>query len=106
MYTPAAFAENDLTKLHDAIERYSFGMLITQENGAPVGTHIPFLLDRNGGPNGCLIGHMARANEQWKHADGSTVLAVFSGPHTYISPTWYEAANTVPTWNYVAVHAY
>src|SRR5262249_49091999 len=49
--------------------------------------------------------HMARANPQWREAEGQTALAVFSGPHAYISPTWYEAAQVVPTWNYVAVHA-
>lgn len=49
---------------------------------------------------------MARANPQWQHAQCHSVLAIFSGPHAYISPTWYEAENVVPTWNYVAVHAY
>jgi transcriptional regulator len=67
---------------------------------------VPLLLDRDAGPNGRLIGHVARANPQWKHAGGQRVLAIFSGPHAYISPTWYAAQNVVPTWNYVAVHAY
>jgi transcriptional regulator len=49
---------------------------------------------------------MARANPHWKQAGGQTALAIFSGPHAYISPTWYEAEQVVPTWNYVAVHAY
>jgi transcriptional regulator len=106
MYVPAHFAESDLTKLHDAIERYSFATLISQSGGEPFASHLPLLLERDAGPKGTLIGHMARANPQWRDAAGQRVLAVFSGPHAYISPTWYEAEKTVPTWNYVAVHAY
>ena len=53
-----------------------------------------------------MIGHVARANPQWDQAAGQAGLAIFSGPHAYISPTWYEAEQVVPTWNYVAVHAY
>ena len=106
MYDPPHFAEFDPAKIHDLIERYSFGLLVSQVGGEPFATHLPFLLDRDAGPNGTLTGHMARANPQWKELAGRTALTVFSGPHAYISPTWYEAENTVPTWNYVAVHAY
>jgi transcriptional regulator len=67
---------------------------------------LPFLLDRSAGSNGSLVGHLARANPQWEQLEGKTVLAVFSGAHAYISPTWYEAENVVPTWNYAAVHVY
>jgi transcriptional regulator len=106
MYVPPYFAETDPTTLHDFIERYSFGLLVSQVAGAPFATHLPFLLDRAAGPHGTLLGHVARANPHWQELGGQTALAVFSGPHTYISPTWYEAENVVPTWNYVAVHAY
>jgi transcriptional regulator len=106
MYVPAAFAERDLTKLHDFIERHSFGLLVSQVDALPFATHLPFLLDRSSGPHGALIGHVARANPQWREAAGQTVLTIFSGPHAYISPTWYEADQVVPTWNYTAVHAY
>jgi transcriptional regulator len=106
MYLPAAFAETDLATLHDAIERHSFGLLVSQVDGLPFATHLPLLLERPTGPHGCLVGHMARANPQWQAADGQTVLAVFPGPHAYVSPTWLGAGNVVPTWNYVAVHAY
>src|SRR5204862_6723933 len=58
------------------------------------------------GGRGRLVGHMARANPQWREAAGQTALAVFSGPHAYVSPSWYEAGQVVPTWNYAAVHAY
>ncbi len=106
MYLPAAFAETDLIKLHDFIECYSFGLLVSQLDGRPFATHLPFLLERTAGPKGTLVGHMARANPQWQEAEGQTALAIFSGPHAYISPAWYEAEQVVPTWNYTAVHAY
>jgi transcriptional regulator len=106
MYIPPAFNETDPKTLHDFIERHSFGELFSQVDEQPFATHLPFLLDRNAGQNGTLIGHMAAANPQCLKAGEQTVLAVFSGPHRYISPTWYEAENVVPTWNYVAVHVY
>jgi transcriptional regulator len=106
MYIPAAFVETDLTRLHEFIEQNSFGLLVSQVDGLPFATHLPFLLERAAGPHGTLVGHMARANSQWRDAGGQTVLAIFSGPHAYISPTWYEAEQVVPTWNYTAVHAY
>jgi len=106
MYIPAAFQQSDRNKLFEFIERNSFGLLVSQFEGEPFASHLPFLLDRSSGPNGCLIGHMALANPQWRQSEGQTVLAIFSGPHAYISPTWYEADNVVPTWNYVAVHVY
>ena len=106
MFVPPHFAETDPVKLHDAIERHSFGMLVTVAGGEPFVTSLPFLLTRRDGPHGTLWGHMARANPQWRELTTQTVLAVFNGPHAYISPTWYEADHTVPTWNYVAVHAY
>lgn len=105
MYVPPAFNEPDPTKLHDFIEQHSFATLVSQ-GGKPVASHLPLLLDRDNQSQGRLIGHMAKANVQWKDADGQPVLAVFHGPHAYISPTWYEAENVVPTWNYVAVHVY
>jgi transcriptional regulator len=106
MYVPPHFAETDPAKLHDFIEEYSFGLLVTQAGGRPFASHLPFLLDRAAGPHGTLVGHVARANPQWRDLAGQTALAVFSGPHAYVSPTWYEAEQVVPTWNYVAVHAY
>lgn len=105
MYTPVAFAETDSRQLHDFIEQNSFGLLVSRLDQKPVATHLPFLLHRGTGTHGTLTGHMARANPQWREAEGEDVLAVFSGPHAYISPAWYEAENVVPTWNYAAVHA-
>lgn len=106
MYIPPAFLESDLPTLHDFIERHGFGLLVSQQDGSPFATHLPLLLDRAAGPCGTLSGHVARANPQWEQCPGQQVLAVFSGAHAYISPTWYEAEHVVPTWNYVAVHAY
>jgi transcriptional regulator len=106
MYLPAVFAEADLTKLHDFIERNSFGVLASQVDGQPFATHLPFLLERRTGPHGTLVCHVARANPQWHQASCQTALAIFSGPHAYVSPAWYEAEQVVPTWNYTAVHAY
>lgn len=106
MYIPTAFAETDPGKLFAFIEAHSFGLLVSTHHGEPFASHLPFLLERGAGPHGTLVGHVARANPQWHDLDGQQVLAVFSGPHAYISPTWYEAEDVVPTWNYVAVHAY
>ena len=105
MYVPAHFAVTDRVILHAFMEQYSFGVLMSQVDGLPFASHLPLLLDREAAPNGTIIGHMARANPQWRELDAQTVLAVFPGPHAYISPTWYEAENVVPTWNYTAVHA-
>ncbi|MGE0375991.1 MAG: FMN-binding negative transcriptional regulator [Planctomycetaceae bacterium] len=105
MYTPRAFAEERLDLLHGFMERHSFGTLVWAAEGRVEASHLPLRLDRSIGRHGQLLGHMARANSQWKSADGGRVLVIFHGPHAYISPTWYEAEDTVPTWNYVAVHA-
>lgn len=109
MYIPSAFAETDLQRLHDFIEANSFGLLISTHGDEPFATHLPFLLERGAGSQnaseyGRLVAHMARANPHWRELEGQRVLAVFSGPHAYVSPTWYEAENVVPTWNYLAVH--
>ena len=106
MYIPASFAEDDVDKLHDLVEGHSFGLLVSTEDGVPAASHLPFLLERDVGDFGCLIGHMAKANAQWKAAADQQVLVILIGPHCYISPAWYKADNVVPTWNYVAVHVY
>ena len=105
MYIPAAFVEDDPATLREFIRRHGFATLITQGRAGLVAGHFPLLLDAETGPSGHLLGHMARANPQWRDVEGEA-LAIFHGPHAYISPAWYEAEGTVPTWNYVAVHAY
>jgi transcriptional regulator len=105
MYVPAHFAETDTSKLHDFLRRESFALLTSRGPDGLFASHLPLLLDPAAGPHGSLFGHMARANPQWRQVIGE-VMAVFSGPHAYVSPSWYEEEGTVPTWNYVAVHAY
>jgi transcriptional regulator len=107
MYIPNSFREDDARELHELIRQYNFGILVTQHEGAPFATHLPFLIDASRGQHGVLLAHMARANPQWRDfAGGGEALAIFQGPHTYISPSWYEVAPSVPTWNYAVVHAY
>jgi transcriptional regulator len=106
MYIPTAFEQADKEKLFDFMQSHSFALLVSVRGGEPFATHLPLLPERDRGPHGCLLGHMARANPQWRDLDGRDVLAIFSGPHAYVSPSWYESSDVVPTWNYVAVHAY
>ncbi len=106
MYVPDSFAETNLNKLHDFIEQHSFATLVSDLDNEPFASHLPLLLDRNQGKKGQLIGHFAKANPQSQTAQHQKMLTIFHGPHTYISPTWYQSSNTVPTWNYLAVHVY
>lgn len=106
MYNPKHFQVEDLAELHAMVEKFNFATLVTQHAGAPFATHLPLQLDRARGPLGALIGHVSRANPQWQHlAAGQPALAIFQGPHAYISPSWYHSAPNVPTWNYLAAHA-
>lgn len=106
MYIPDAFRCDDREEHFEFAERYGFATLVTMHAGEPFATRLPLLLERNAGPHGTIVGHMARANPQWGDAAGQTALVMYQGPHAYISPTWYAEPNTVPTWNYGAVHAY
>ena len=105
MYVPPAFRESDSARLHAFIQQHGFALVTTHGPHGLVASHLPLLLDPSRGPLGTLVGHFARANAQSRDF-GCEALVAFSGPHAYISPTWYETPNTVPTWNYVAVHAY
>ena len=108
MYLPKAFAEPDLATLHDLVEAHAFGVLVVPSAaGPPEISHLPFLLDRTRGPHGTLYAHTARANPIWRGFDGRAgALAVFQGPHGYVSPSWYASRDDVPTWNYAVVHAH
>jgi len=89
------------------MDRFSFATLVTVHDGSPMATHLPFLVDPDDGEHGRLIAHMARANDQWRDfGHGGEALVIFQGQHAYVSPSWYRAHPSVPTWNYVAVHAY
>lgn len=108
MYTPRLFHETDPERAFDLIAAYSFGMLLVPGDGGEIEiAHLPFLVDRAGGPHGTLRCHVARANPIWQLARERPVTAVFTGPHGYISPRWYERpSEQVPTWNYAVVHAH
>ena len=107
MYIPPAFRVEDASKLAAFIQHHSFATLVTHDGHAPFASHLPMLLHPEAGAHGTLVAHMARANPQWQHFDAvSEVLAIFHGPHSYISPSWYRTDRAVPTWNYAMVHAY
>lgn len=109
MYIPKAFREEDTGVLHTFMQANNFAILVTMQDGVPLATHLPLILDPEKGSHGTLRGHMARANTQWRTFDEKTeVLVIFPGPHAYISPSWYvsEPEISVPTWNFTAVHAY
>ena len=111
VYLPPVFAETRTEKLIAHIERHDFGLLVSQGTLNPSGSgliasQIPFLVERREGEL-LLQGHLARANPQVADLEGGDeVLAIFPGPHAYISPGWYATAPAVPTWNYASVHAY
>lgn len=107
MYIPKLFEVTDLATLHEFIETHSFATLVTAAGEQPIATRVPLLLERSRGRQGTLLGHVARANPQWRSFDGERqCLAMFDGPHAYVSPSWYANAPAVPTWNYAAVHVY
>ena len=111
MYLPKHFAEPRVGVMHDLIRAQPFATLVTHSSGGVTANHIPLLISEDPQPLGTLQGHVARANPLWKDVSaGGEVLAVFHGPHRYISPSWYatkkETGKVVPTWNYVVVHAY
>jgi transcriptional regulator len=101
MYVPSHFRMAGDQAPYDFMAAHAFATLVSTHEGVPLATHLPFLVD-----DGRLRAHMARANPQWKSFGTAEVMAVFTGPHAYISPSWYEATDEVPTWNYAAVHAY
>lgn len=103
MYIPSDFRVEDETMTYGIIKEHSFATLISGHDGIPFATHLPLILNKE---NTYLYGHFARPNPQWKDIKNQTVLAIFHGPHCYISPSWYETKQAVPTWNYVTVHVY
>jgi transcriptional regulator len=107
LYQPSAFNEQDTAALQALIEAHGFATLISPDAEDPPVSHLPLLLDRARGPFGTLIGHMARGNPHWQRLRvNPSALAIFHGPHAYVSPAWYAHHPSVPTWNYAVVHAY
>lgn len=103
MYIPKDFKINDEEVIYDIMEKNSFAIVYSQHKGRPYATHIPLILNKE---ERILYGHFARPNPQWKDIVNQEVLIIFQGPHSYISPSWYETDTAVPTWNYVSVHVY
>ena len=111
MYTPRAFALDDLPEIQQLIQLTRLAQLVTVGEYGLQASHLPLLLNPDEGPNGTLYGHLARANPQWRELqNGSEALVIFAGADAYISPAFYPAkaehGKVVPTWNYIAVHAY
>jgi transcriptional regulator len=106
MYIPKSFEVTDEATLHDFIAAHNFATLVSTGDDDLFATHLPLIMRRTN--SRCvLLGHVARANPHWRFLQSNArVLAVFTGPHSYISPTWYATAPAVPTWNYAAVHVY
>jgi transcriptional regulator len=107
MYIPKQFQITDTAWCHALMRAQSFAAMITADDaGVPFATHLPILVDPARGPLGTLRGHVARANPHWRYLSvGRPTLVIFAGAHAYVSPSWYATHPSVPTWNYVAVHA-
>lgn len=103
MYLRPAFVETDLDRIEGLVRANPFGLLITHGPDGMDASHIPFAVER-AGDRLVLIGHLAKPNAQCARFEGGAALAIFSGPHAYIAPSWYKTQPSVPTWDYSAVH--
>lgn len=110
LYIPSAFRETDLPFIHQTMRAAGLANLVTASVAGLVCTPLPLFLDEHEGEKGTLYGHVAKANPQWRDVSVEEALAIFMGPDAYVTPSWYESkgqdGKVVPTWNYVAVHAY
>lgn len=110
MYLPPHFKIDELGAIHAAMKASRLATLVTATADGLIGTPLPLILDAGEGEYGTLYGHVARPNPQWKTPPTGEAMAIFSGPDAYVTPSWYvtkaEHGKVVPTWNYVAVHAY
>lgn len=110
MYIPPAFREDDVAVLHAEMRAARLAHFVTATSDGLIASPIPMFVDPAEGPYGTLYGHVARANPQWKAAPVGEAMALFMGANAYVTPSWYatkrETGMVVPTWNYVAMHAY
>jgi transcriptional regulator len=105
VYIPRVFEPPDLEPVARLAAEHPFGVLITPAGDEPQVTHLPLEYVPGAGPRGTLLGHIARANPHWRHFGEGPSVAIFQGPHSYVSPSWYaEPAAAVPTWNYAVAH--
>ena len=106
MYIPHYYKEENSETIYEFLRHNAFAILVSQAEDKPWATHLPLELEREKNGDRFLVGHLAKANPQWKYfADTTQVLAIFNGPHSYVSSSWYRDEE-VPTWNYMAVHVY
>jgi len=110
MYVPPAFKDDDGESIRATIRSARLANLVTATAEGPIATPLPLFLDETEGTHGVLYGHLAKANPQWRLTPNGEALAIFMGPEAYVTPSWYatkqETGKVVPTWNYIAVHAY
>jgi transcriptional regulator len=105
MYLPKHFREDDAQRIVELIDGHGFATLVTVHDDLPFASHLALLYDPAEGPHGTIYGHLAKSNPQVQAlATCQPALAIFHGPHAYVSPSWYGTAG-VPTWNYAVVHA-
>lgn len=105
MYIPSYYHETDEPKLLSFMQAHSFAVLVSAQHNNARATHLPFVLEKRDNKI-FLVSHLAKANTQWKEFNDNELLVIFQGPHGYVSPANYEKKQNVPTWNYIAVHAY
>jgi transcriptional regulator len=105
MYIPSLNKFDDQQEAISFMRRYSFATIITVKDGVPTATHLPFIVPQKSDQI-ILKSHFAKANPQSNDIIDNRALVIFTEPHAYISPKHYEKAESVPTWNYLAVHAY
>jgi transcriptional regulator len=106
MYIPDHFAHQGIAEPLAFMQKFNFATIVTWVEGMPFATHLPFVVEQLADHTLTIYGHFARKNPQWETIEAQTALVIFSEPHAYISPSLYEKRQNVPTWNYVAVHAY
>jgi transcriptional regulator len=105
MYIPKYYREEDRQEILSFLSRNNFPAIVSFDGERPIATHTPVEIVENENGNITVYAHISRANQQWKTFDKQEILLIFQGPHTYISPRWYNHVN-VPTWNYMMVHVY
>jgi transcriptional regulator len=105
MYIPKYNRMEDIDAMAAFMRQHSFAILVSNKDKTPIATHLPFTVSRDG-EEIRLLTHFAKANEQWSFLGDQESLVIFAGPHAYISPTHYDKHESVPTWNYITVHAY
>lgn len=110
MYIPPAFKDTELASIHATMRGARLANFVTCTASGLICTPLPLYLDEREGEQGVIYGHLAKANAQWSEAPTCDALAIFNGPDAYVTPSWYESkkehGKVVPTWNYLAVHAY